>query len=69
MVSNLFCICSLKEWNKLANKWSHYYDALNQLRVFHLLINCYVCFNGDQAESRNTFSVMPPSLGVYLETN
>jgi hypothetical protein len=40
--------------------------ALEQLRVCHLLINCYVCCNGDQAGSTNTFGLMTLSLGVYL---
>ena len=66
MVSNLFCICNLKEWNKLAKRSPR---ALKQLRVCHLLINCYVCCNGDQAGSTNTFGLMPPSLGVNLGTN
>ena len=80
MVSNLLCICNLKECNKLAKRSPY---VLEQLRVchllincyicgtphHHLLINCYVCCNGDQAGSTNTFGWMPPSLGVYLGTN
>ncbi len=62
MVNNRFCICNLKKWDKLANRS----PALKQLRVCHLLINCYVCCNGNQAGSMNTFGLMPPSLGVYL---
>ena len=38
----------------------------NRNRSCTLLINCYVCCNGDQAGSTNTFGLTPPRLGVYL---
>jgi len=40
--------------------------AIEQLRVCHLLFNCYVCFNGDQASGANTFAYPPPSIDQYL---
>ena len=40
--------------------------ALEQLRVGHLLMNCYICLNGDQASSVNTFDCSPPRLEEYL---
>ena len=40
--------------------------AIEQLRVCHLLINCYICFNGDQASGANTFAYPPPSIDQYL---
>jgi len=63
MTSNIFRICSSKEGLKLAKKNPY---ALEQLRVCHLLVNCYVCLNGDQASSDYTFGVSPPRLEDYL---
>ena len=40
--------------------------SLEQLRVCHLLINCYICFNGDQASGVNTFDCPPPTIDEYL---
>jgi hypothetical protein len=40
--------------------------AIEQLRVCHLLINCYICLNGDQASGANTFAYPPPSIDEYL---
>jgi hypothetical protein len=39
LMSNLFCICANKEWNRMANKAPY---AFEQLRVSHLMVNCYV---------------------------
>jgi hypothetical protein len=64
MVSTLFRICSLTEGSKIAKKSP---AVLEQLRVCHLLTNCYVCLNGDQAGSSNTFNISPPLLEDYLE--
>ena len=61
--SSIFRICSHPENYKLAKK--HPY-AIEQLRVCHLLTNCYVCLNGNQASSSNTFGVSPPTLEEYL---
>lgn len=49
MTSTLFQICCVEGGNKLAKKSI----ALEQLRVFHLMVNCYVCFNGDQAVTKH----------------
>lgn len=64
MVSNIFRICKSVEGLKLAQNRPY---ALEQLRVCHLLTNCYICLNGDQAGSDNTFGVDPPSLEEYLQ--
>ena len=40
--------------------------ASEQLLVSHLLVNCYICVNGDQASSINAFGLTPPSLEEYL---
>jgi len=40
--------------------------AIKQLSVCHLLINCSICFNGDQASGANTFVYPPPSIEQYL---
>jgi hypothetical protein len=42
----VFRICDTERGYQLAKQ--HPY-ALEQLRVCHLLVNCYICFNGDQA--------------------
>ena len=63
MVSNLFRICGSTEGYKIAKRDS---VALEQLRVCILLTNCYICLNGDQAGSVNTFNLSPPSLEDYL---
>jgi hypothetical protein len=64
MVSTLFRICSLIEGSKIAKKSP---VVLEQLRVCHLLTNCFVCLNGDQAGSSNTFNISPLLLEDYLE--
>ena len=40
--------------------------TIEQLRVCHLLINCYICFNGNQASGANIFAYPPPSNEQYL---
>ena len=40
--------------------------ALEQLRVCHLLMNCYICLKGNQGSSVNTFDCSPPRLQDYL---
>jgi hypothetical protein len=64
MVSGLFRICTNLGSLKLAKEKP---CACEQLRVCHLLLNCYVCLNHDQASSTNTFGCVPPCLGKYLE--
>jgi hypothetical protein len=56
-------ICDTRRGYQLAKKRPY---ALEQLRVCHLLMNSYICFNGDQAGSVNTFNCMPPPVEVYL---
>ena len=62
-LANEFHICDVKPGMKLAKPNPY---ALEQLRVCHLMLNCKVCLNGDQAGSTNTFGVAPPSLEQYL---
>ena len=64
MIGNIFRICQSTEGFRLAKKVPY---ALEQLRVCHLLTNCYVCLNGDQSSSNNTFDCSPPTLEEYLE--
>ena len=40
--------------------------AIEQLWVYHLLINCHTCFNGNQASGANTFEYPLPSINQYL---
>jgi hypothetical protein len=52
-----FPICADNEWNRVPKKAPY---AFKQLRVFHLLVKCYVCCIRDRTGSR--FGLMPPSL-------
>ena len=63
LTSCLQRICDTSRGYQLAKKCPY---ALEQLRVCHLLMNCYICFNGDQAGGVNTFNCMPPPVEVYL---
>ena len=56
-------ICDSRRGYQLGKR--HPY-SLEQLRVSHLLINCYICFNGDQASGVNTFDCSPPTIDEYL---
>ena len=56
-------ICDSRRGYQLGKR--HPY-SLEQLRVCHLLINCYICFNGDHASGVNTFDCSPPTLDEYL---
>lgn len=60
-VNSLFHICDRTAEYKLG-KWHPY--AGPQLRVCHLLTNCYNCLNGDSTAT--TFECQPPSLESYL---
>jgi hypothetical protein len=59
----VFRICDTTRGYQLAKQ--HPY-ALEQLRVSHLLINCYICLNGDQVSSVNTFNCPLPCIDDYL---
>jgi hypothetical protein len=61
MTSSLFRVCANKEWSKLAKRTPY---SAEQLRVSHLLVNCYACCQGDQVS--NTFGMIPPPLDEYL---
>jgi hypothetical protein len=41
--------------------------ANEQLRVCHLLSNCYTCVNGNKTSSYNKFKINPPVLENYLQ--
>jgi hypothetical protein len=41
--------------------------AIEQLRVCHLLLNCYICFRGDQASGPSTYAMTPPNIDAFLE--
>lgn len=64
MVSSIFKICHQEGELKLAKKNPY---VCEQLRVCHLLTNCYICLNGDQGSSPNTFDCRPPKLEDYLQ--
>jgi hypothetical protein len=40
--------------------------VMAQIRVMHLLTNCYTCMHGNQVSSRHTFACPPPTLEAYL---
>jgi hypothetical protein len=54
-----------------ATKWGSNFGsalpyAIEQWRVCHLLLNCYICMNGDQAGGESTFAIPPPNIDDYL---
>ncbi len=59
-----FRICDTTRGYQLAKQ--HPY-ALDQLWVSYLLINCYICFDGDQASGVNMFNCPPPCINYYLQ--
>jgi len=63
-VENIFRICSRPESLRIGQNNSH---ACRQLRVCHLLVNVYVCLNGNKASSFTKFNCPPPSLKEYLQ--
>jgi len=62
-MANIFRICGVSDNYRLA-KINPY--AVEQYRVCIFLTNCYICFNGDQAGSVNTFGISPPTIEQYL---
>ena len=62
-VQNIFQICCNEKSYKIG-KMQHY--AAEQLRVCHLLANCYNCLNGNKASSYKKFNFNAPLLEDYL---
>jgi hypothetical protein len=60
----VFRICDTTRGYQLGKKRPY---ALEQLRVCHLLVNCYICLNGDQANGVNTFNCPSPCIKDYLQ--
>ena len=60
------CVFRISDTRRGSSYGSQRPYAIEQLRVCHLLINCYICFNGDQASGANTFAYPPPSIDEYL---
>ena len=60
--SSLFKICDTRESNKLGKKIPY---AAEQLRVVHLMQNCYNCLHGDKTAA--AFKCVAPALEAYLE--
>jgi hypothetical protein len=60
----VFRICDTTRGYQLGKKRPY---ALEQLRVCHLLVNCYICLNGDQASGVNTFNCPSPRIEDYLQ--
>ncbi len=40
--------------------------AIEQWRICHLLLNCYICFNDNQASGTGTFAMPPPDIDWNL---
>ncbi len=64
MTNVVFRICNATDEYKLTRQKSY---AVEQLRVCHLLVNCYSCLNGNQAAHSNVFDCIPPTLEDYLQ--
>ncbi len=60
------CIQRLCDTRRGSSYGSVHPYAIEQLWVCHLLINCCICFNGNQASGVNTFVYPPPSIDQYL---
>ena len=60
------CVMRICDTSRGINLGKRHPYALEQLRVCHLLINCYICLNGDQGSGVNTFACSPPRLQEYL---
>jgi hypothetical protein len=60
------CVQRLCDTRRGSSYGSVHLYAIEQLRVCHLLINCYICFNGNQASGANTFAYPLPSIDQYL---
>ena len=68
-IENLFRICTRPDSVKLGHAMNDDDDtpsALHQLRLCHLLMNIYVCLNGNKASSYRKFDCRPPKLEDYL---
>ena len=62
-MDNIFCICGVSDNYQLAKRNPY---AIEQYRVCIFLTNCYICFNGIQAGSVNTFGICAPTIDEYL---
>jgi hypothetical protein len=62
-VENIFQICSNAKSYRIGKRLPY---ANEQLRVCHLLSNCYTCVNGNKASSYKKFKINPPVLEDYL---
>jgi len=67
-IENIFRICNQVDSVKLGHKTNDgdTPTALRQLRMCHLLMNIYVCLNGNKASSYRKFNCQPPKLSEYL---
>jgi hypothetical protein len=61
-MANIFCICGVSDNYQLAKRNPY---ASSSITSVFVLTNCYICFNGDQAGSVNTFSITPPMIEQY----
>lgn len=57
-------ICADRNAFKLAKNNKY---CVELLRIVHFMINIYICFNGDQGSSINTFGLTPQRLEDYLQ--
>ena len=63
VMNNIFRICGVSDNYRLAKRNPY---AIEQYRVCIFLTNCYICFNGIQAGSVNTFGICAPTIDEYL---
>ena len=63
MNSCVMRICADKNAFRLAKNNNY---CVELLRVVHLMVNIYICLNGDQGSSVNTFALTPQRLEEYL---
>lgn len=63
LLTNLWKLASVRDRFKLETNEA---AVMAQIRVMHLLTNCYTCIHGNNISSHHSFACQPPELEAYL---
>jgi DDE superfamily endonuclease len=63
LLTNLWKLASIRDRFKLETNEA---TVMAQVRVMHLLTNCYTCIHGNNISSDHSFACKPPELEAYL---
>jgi hypothetical protein len=63
LLTNLWKLASIQDRFKLETNEA---TVMAQIRVMHLLTNCYTCIHGNNISSDHSFACKPPELEAYL---